>query len=60
MLVDLAAGARGEQRGQLGEQRLEAQPLGERLLGAASLGALLKSEVDKWTPIIRKTGVYAD
>ena len=26
----------------------------------ASLGALLKSEVDKWTPIIRKTGVYAD
>jgi len=26
----------------------------------ASLGALLKSEVDKWAPIIRKTGVYAD
>ena len=25
-----------------------------------SLRALLKSEVDKWTPIIRKTGVYAD
>jgi len=26
----------------------------------ASLGALLKSEVEKWAPIIRKTGVYAD
>ena len=26
----------------------------------ASLGALLKSEIDKWAPIIRKTGVYAD
>jgi len=25
-----------------------------------SLRALLRSEVDKWTPIIRKTGVYAD
>jgi hypothetical protein len=25
-----------------------------------SLRTLLKSEVDKWTPIIRKTGVYAD
>ena len=25
-----------------------------------SLRALLKSEIDKWTPIIRKTGVYAD
>jgi tripartite-type tricarboxylate transporter receptor subunit TctC len=25
-----------------------------------SLRALLKAEVDKWTPIIRKTGVYAD
>jgi hypothetical protein len=25
-----------------------------------SLRTLLKAEVDKWTPIIRKTGVYAD
>jgi tripartite-type tricarboxylate transporter receptor subunit TctC len=25
-----------------------------------SLGALLKSEIDKWAPIIRKSGVYAD
>src|SRR3954466_14406855 len=25
-----------------------------------SLRALLKSEIDKWTPIIRKSGVYAD
>ncbi len=25
-----------------------------------SLRALLKSEIDKWTPIIRKTGIYAD
>jgi tripartite-type tricarboxylate transporter receptor subunit TctC len=25
-----------------------------------SLRTLLKSEIDKWTPIIRKTGVYAD
>jgi len=24
------------------------------------VAALLKSEIDKWTPIIRKTGVYAD
>ena len=27
---------------------------------ADSLRTLLKSEIDKWTPIIRKTGVYAD
>src|SRR3954466_11852658 len=26
----------------------------------ASLRTLLKSEIDKWTPIIRKSGVYAD
>jgi len=25
-----------------------------------SLRALLKAEVEKWTPIIRKTGAYAD
>ena len=25
-----------------------------------SLRALLKAEIDKWTPVIRKTGVYAD
>jgi hypothetical protein len=25
-----------------------------------SLGALLKSEVDKWGPIIRSRGIFAD
>jgi hypothetical protein len=25
-----------------------------------SLRTQLKSEIDKWTPIIRKSGVYAD
>lgn len=25
-----------------------------------SLGQMLKSEIEKWTPIIRKSGVYAD
>jgi hypothetical protein len=26
----------------------------------ASLGTLLKAEVEKWSPIIKKSGVYAD
>ena len=39
---------------------LGAEPVPLSKATPASLGALLKSEVDKWAPIIRKTGVYAD
>jgi tripartite-type tricarboxylate transporter receptor subunit TctC len=39
---------------------LGAEPVPPAKATPASLGALLKSEVDKWAPIIRKTGVYAD
>jgi tripartite-type tricarboxylate transporter receptor subunit TctC len=39
---------------------LGAEPVPVAKATPASLGALLKSEVDKWAPIIRKTGVYAD
>jgi tripartite-type tricarboxylate transporter receptor subunit TctC len=45
-------------RARLGE--LGAEPVPVAKATPASLGALLKSEVDKWAPIIRKTGVYAD
>jgi len=37
-----------------------AEPVPVAKATPASLGALLKSEVDKWAPIIRKSGVYAD
>ena len=45
-------------RGRLAE--LGAEPVPVAKATPESLRALLRSEVDKWTPIIRKTGVYAD
>jgi tripartite-type tricarboxylate transporter receptor subunit TctC len=39
---------------------LGAEPVPPSKATPASLGALLKSEVEKWSPIIRKSGVYAD
>jgi len=39
---------------------LGAEPVPLSKATPASLGALLKSEVEKWSPIIRKSGVYAD
>jgi tripartite-type tricarboxylate transporter receptor subunit TctC len=45
-------------RTRLGE--LGAEPVPVAKATPESLRGLLKSEIDKWTPIIRKTGVYAD
>jgi tripartite-type tricarboxylate transporter receptor subunit TctC len=45
-------------RARLADLGAEAVPLAKAT--PASLGALLKSEVDKWGPIIRKSGVFAD
>src|SRR4051812_8521682 len=45
-------------RARLAELGAEPVPLAKAT--PASLGALLRSEIDKWAPIIRKTGVYAD
>jgi len=39
---------------------LGAEPVPLAKANPGSLGNLLKSEVDKWGPIIRKTGVFAD
>jgi tripartite-type tricarboxylate transporter receptor subunit TctC len=39
---------------------LGAEPVPLAKANPGSLGMLLKAEVDKWGPIIRKTGVYAD
>ena len=39
---------------------LGAEPVPLSKATPESLRTLLKSEIDKWTPIIRKTGVYAD
>jgi tripartite-type tricarboxylate transporter receptor subunit TctC len=39
---------------------LGAEPVPLSKATPASLGALLKAEVEKWSPIIRKSGVYAD
>jgi tripartite-type tricarboxylate transporter receptor subunit TctC len=39
---------------------LGAEPVPPAKATPASLGALLKSEIEKWSPIIRKSGVYAD
>jgi tripartite-type tricarboxylate transporter receptor subunit TctC len=39
---------------------LGAEPVPVAKATPESLRALLKSEIDKWAPIIRKTGVYAD
>ena len=51
----IADPAFGQKMAELGSQvvtREKATPEGLR--------AQLKSEIDKWTPIIRKAGVYAD
>jgi tripartite-type tricarboxylate transporter receptor subunit TctC len=45
-------------KGRLAE--LGAEPVSTAKATPDSLRALLKAEVDKWTPIIRKSGVYAD
>jgi len=39
---------------------LGAEPVPLTKATPQSLGELLKSEIDKWAPIIRKSGVYAD
>ena len=39
---------------------LGAEPVPVSKANPGSLGSLLKAEVDKWGPIIRKTGVFAD
>jgi len=39
---------------------LGAEPVGLAKATPESLRGLLKAEIDKWTPIIRKSGVYAD
>jgi tripartite-type tricarboxylate transporter receptor subunit TctC len=39
---------------------LGAEPVPLSKATPESLRSLLRSEIDKWTPIIRKTGVYAD
>jgi tripartite-type tricarboxylate transporter receptor subunit TctC len=39
---------------------LGAEPVPPAKATPASLGALLKSEIEKWSPIIRRSGVYAD
>ena len=45
-------------KGRLAE--LGAEPVPVAKATPDSLRTLLKAEIDKWTPIIRKTGVYAD
>jgi tripartite-type tricarboxylate transporter receptor subunit TctC len=45
-------------KGRLADLGAEPVPLAKATPDA--LRALLKSEIDKWTPIIRRTGVYAD
>ena len=45
-------------KGRLAELGAEPVPLAKAT--PESLRTLLKSEIDKWTPIIRKSGVYAD
>jgi tripartite-type tricarboxylate transporter receptor subunit TctC len=39
---------------------LGAEPVPLAKANPGSLGNLLKAEVEKWGPIIRKTGVFAD
>jgi tripartite-type tricarboxylate transporter receptor subunit TctC len=39
---------------------LGAEPVAENRATPAALGAHLKAEIDKWSPIIKKAGVYAD
>jgi putative tricarboxylic transport membrane protein len=39
---------------------LGTEPVAENRATPAALGTHLKAEIDKWTPIIKKAGVYAD
>jgi tripartite-type tricarboxylate transporter receptor subunit TctC len=39
---------------------LGAEPVSEQLARPEALRAKLKAEIDKWSPIIKKAGVYAD
>ena len=39
---------------------LGTEPVEENRATPAALSAHLKAEIDKWTPIIKKAGVYAD
>ena len=39
---------------------LGTEPVAESRATSAALGAHLKAEIDRWTPIIKKAGVYAD
>ena len=39
---------------------LGTEPVAENRATLAALGAHLKAEIDKWSPIIKKAGVYAD
>ena len=39
---------------------LGTEPVAENRATPATLGSHLKAEIEKWTPIIRKAGVYAD
>jgi tripartite-type tricarboxylate transporter receptor subunit TctC len=39
---------------------LGTEPVAENRAKPAALGAHLKAEIDKWSPIIKKAGVYAD
>ena len=39
---------------------LGTEPVAENRVTPAALRTHLKAEIDKWTPIIKKAGVYAD
>ena len=39
---------------------LGTEPVAENRATPAALRAFLKAEIDKWSPIIKKAGVYAD
>jgi len=39
---------------------LGTEPVAENRATPATLGSHLKAEIEKWTPIIKKAGVYAD
>jgi tripartite-type tricarboxylate transporter receptor subunit TctC len=39
---------------------LGTEPVAENRATPAALAAHLKAEIDRWTPIIKKAGVYAD
>ena len=49
LTVDLLGGTRGKGGGEVREESLEAEPVGEASLGAATLGALHEEEPDEQT-----------